>query len=337
MRLWIMIVMLLASPAATTPAGAAGIPGAPECPNASPASPALAGPLRIRFLGVSTVLFDDGRDQILIDAFFSRHGFVRQTLGRIGSEPDQFRFATTGAGISKDTLRAILITHTHHDHTLDAATLAAWAPGADMIGSGSLMTMLSNRNLGTRLKRAADETGPWDGTVFCYGAFRITAILTPHSTPHLSKGEIDKPIPDRARAFRYHSGQGFSYLIEHPDLRVLVYPSAAYEATLLKRYRADVVFLGVFGLGRKDEAFTAAYWSAVVEATQAKLVIPIHWDNFGRRLDAGGSKPELKPMPWPIDDSPKARKRIEKAAASHRAPLRWPTLFADINAAGLVD
>ena len=57
--------------------------------------PEAAGPLGVTFLGVSTLLFDDGASAILFDGFFSRPSLLRVGLGRIA--PDEARKSWMGA------------------------------------------------------------------------------------------------------------------------------------------------------------------------------------------------------------------------------------------------
>ena len=67
--------------------------------------------------------------------------------------------------------------------------------------------------------------------------------------------------------------------------RVLIRPSFNYIEGQLDGLRADVLFLGVAGLGKADALMQAQFFAETVEKVGAKLVIPIHWDNFFVRLD----------------------------------------------------
>ena len=40
------------------------------------------------------------------------------------------------------------------------------------------------------------------------------------------------------------------------------------------------MFLGVAGLAKADEAMENNFFAETVEKTKARLVIPVHWDNF---------------------------------------------------------
>ena len=78
--------------------------------------------LKITFFGTTTLLFDDGRDQILFDAHFTRPSIEKYIHGA---------FVTTNTGLCDklidlhhiDRLRAIFISHTHHEKAFFAETV----------------------------------------------------------------------------------------------------------------------------------------------------------------------------------------------------------------------
>ncbi len=79
--------------------------------------------LKITFFGTTTLLFDDGRDQILFDAHFTRPSIAQYLIGAK---------VKTNTGLCDkliglhhiDRLRAVFISHTHHDHVMDAPYVA---------------------------------------------------------------------------------------------------------------------------------------------------------------------------------------------------------------------
>src|SRR4051794_40085522 len=69
---------------------------------------------RAMFLGVSTLLFDDGETAVLTDGFFSRPGVVRTFIGRVRPDKRRIEAALARAGIDK--LAAVFVVHSHYDH-----------------------------------------------------------------------------------------------------------------------------------------------------------------------------------------------------------------------------
>ena len=77
-----------------------------------------------------------------------------------------------------------------------------------------------------------------------------------------------------------------------------------------------------YTLGRKPEAYRAAYWKETVQAVGARQVIPIHWDNFWRPLDE-----PLQAMPLLLDDFGAAMQDLQARAAPGGIQVRMPPLF----------
>src|SRR3954470_21462990 len=84
--------------------------------------------LAVTFLGVASLLFDDGEHAIMTDGFFSRPSLLRVGLGRIS--PDEGRIDSALARLGRDApgatdrLRAVVPVHTHFDHVMDSAAVA---------------------------------------------------------------------------------------------------------------------------------------------------------------------------------------------------------------------
>jgi hypothetical protein len=49
--------------------------------------------------------------------------------------------------------------------------------------------------------------------------------------------------------------------------------------------RLTFFFLGIAMLGDMEKEFQEIYYRETVLATNAKYIIPIHWDNFGKSLN----------------------------------------------------
>jgi L-ascorbate metabolism protein UlaG (beta-lactamase superfamily) len=88
-------------------------------------------PVTLTWLGVSTLLVDDGATAVLTDGFFSRPGLIDVGLRRWAPSQTRIEESLTRAGI--DRLAAVIPVHTHFDHALDSAVVAQ-RTGASMIG-----------------------------------------------------------------------------------------------------------------------------------------------------------------------------------------------------------
>ena len=87
-------------------------------PSTPPASP--TSPLTVSFLGVTTLLFDDGESAVMTDGFFTRPSLARTLLTSLRSDPARIDHALRTAGV--DTLDAVACGHSHYDHALDSVS-----------------------------------------------------------------------------------------------------------------------------------------------------------------------------------------------------------------------
>ena len=237
--------------------------------------------MKVTFFGTTTLLFDDGRDQLLFDAHFSRPSLLRYIFGK----------GTTDAALvdelldrsRADRLRAIFVSHSHHDHVMDAPYIAIRC-GAAIYGTASTLNVA--RGGGVPEERLTEFRG---GERFEVGGFAVTVIPSLHSKPTIINNDlgktIDAPLPQPARLRDYKEGGSFDFLVEAEGKTFLIRPSFNYIPGQLDGIRADVLFLGVAGLAKADQATEDAFFAETLEKTGAKLVIPVHWDNFFSRLD----------------------------------------------------
>ena len=249
----------------------------------------VPGALRVTFLGVSTLLIDDGETALLTDGFFSRPDKKTALLGTVAPDLDAISKSLARAGIAR--LAGVMVGHSHYDHSMDAPEVAR-RTGALVIGSESTANVA--RGWGLPADRIRVVSG---GESLTLGRFRVTMILSRHVPTLMTGGTITEPLVPPARLHKYAEGGSYSILIEHGAQTLLVHGSAGYIEGALRGRRADVVFLGIGALGKKDDAYRQAYWREVVHTVGAKRVVPIHWDDFFVPLDQ-----PMVPLPAPFDD-----------------------------------
>jgi L-ascorbate metabolism protein UlaG (beta-lactamase superfamily) len=254
----------------------------------APVASTAAG-LRVTFLGGATLLLDDGETAILVDGFFTRPSKLRVLATKIAPDGEAIARSLARAGIER--LAAVLVSHSHYDHALDATEVAR-RTGALVVGSASTANLARGGGLGEERIRVVT-----DGAETTFGRFRVTWLLSAHAPTPVTGGTIDRPLRPPARAFHYREGGCYSLLVEHAGRSLLVQGSAGYLAGALRGRQAEVVFLGVGALGKQDAVFRQGNWRETVAAVGAQRVIPIHWDDFTLPLDR-----PLRPLPALIDD-----------------------------------
>ena len=253
-------------------------------------APAGAGPrVSVTFLGVTTLLISDGETSLLTDGFFTRPPKSSVLLGRIAPDPDLIARSLERAGIHE--LAAVIAVHSHYDHAMDSPEVAR-RTGALLVGSESTANI--GRGVGFPEQRI-HVVQP--GEPVRWGGFTVTAIPSKHFPHGMAMGEIRAPLVPPASPMDYLEGGSFSLLVAHAAGTLLVQGSAGWQEGALAGRHADVVLLGIGGLGSRDETYREDYWRAVVGAVGPRCVIPIHWDDFTLPLSA-----PLEPPPRLLDD-----------------------------------
>lgn len=251
------------------------IPFAGETPNSTSNN---NGEVTVTYLGVTSLLFDDGETQILIDGFVSRPPLWR-IISQQPIAPDDAAIDNLIDRFSLNRLAAVIPLHSHYDHALDAAEIAKRS-GALIVGSQST----------AQLARGADVDEqqiilPSPNSKLKLGLFSVQLLESPHApiTGRIHKaiaGEINTPLVPPAPFTAWKEGGCFILLLEHRQLRIMVQSSAGIADEGIAGHQADVLFLGIGGLAGLGEDYAKRYWQTYVDGLGAKKVFPIHFDDF---------------------------------------------------------
>ena len=237
--------------------------------------------MKVTFFGTTTLLFDDGRDQILFDCHFTRPSLAKY-IG--GSEQTDTVLADRMLKLHHiDRLKAIFVSHTHHDHVMDVPYVAN-KTGALVYGSSSAMNVCRGGKVNEdQLIEFHEEDS------FEVGGYKIKVIKSLHSKPTILNNDlgqtIDEPLPPTAKLRDYKEGGSYDFIVEAQGKKYIIRPSFNYIEHQLDGYDCDVLFLGVAGLAKADEETERKFFAETVEKVRPQLIIPLHWDNFFSRLD----------------------------------------------------
>ncbi len=287
---------------------------------AAEAAPRDAGDNRVTatWLGVTTLIFDDGETQILIDGFFSRATMFQLLRNRpIAPNLVEINRAIQAHDLAR--VAAIIPVHSHYDHAMDVGETAK-ATGAFVVGSESSANIARGAGLAEEriiVADAADEG-------YDFGDFKVRLIPSNHAPLREGTGygpglEIDAPLVPPAPPQAWREGGSFSVIVDHPRGAALVQGSAGYQDGALVGEQADVVFLSVGGLAGFSDEHSDAYWRNVVEATGPSRVFPVHYDDFITRPFGRVAAP-----PRFFDDAEASLKWA--AARADKAELRFEQL-----------
>lgn len=272
--------------------------------------------LTVTWLGVSTLLIDDGTTALMTDGFFSRPSYIEVGLRRLQPCVSRISECLARAGVSR--LAAVLPVHTHFDHAMDSAVVAA-RTGARVVGGESAANIARGQGLPTDRIVVAEP-----GTQLSFGSFAVTLIESHHCPPDRFPGVISAPVVPPARASAFRCGEAWSTLIEHvpSGRRLLIQGSAGFRSGALAGQRAEVVYLGVGQLGVQPIDYIERYWQETVCTVAARRVVLIHWDDFFHPLTA-----PLRALPYAGDDLDVTMRVLGRLADADGVAMHLPRLW----------
>ncbi len=174
---------------------------------------------------------------------------------------------------------AILVGHTHFDHALDVPALAARA-GCPAYGSASLARLFALHGRPelavTVLPHRPYEVGP----------FTVTFVPSRHSrlagglwTPY--DGELTCEHTDHLTPQAYRCGQVWGLHVAVAGVSFYHHGSCDLLDDEVRHRGVDYLLAGISG-----RRFTPRYWSRMLRRLEPRVVVPHHFDDFFRPLDA---------------------------------------------------
>ncbi|OBA61922.1 MBL fold metallo-hydrolase [Mycobacterium sp. 1100029.7] len=272
--------------------------------------------LSATWMGVATLLIDDGSSALLTDGYFSRPSLARVAAGKVAPSAARVDGCLARAKVSR--LEAVVPVHTHIDHVMDSA-LVADRTGAKLVGGESAANV--GRGYGLPADRLVIAAS---GEPIRLGAFDVTLVKSHHCPPDRFPGVIDAPLVPPVKASAYRCGEAWSTLIHHlpSDKRLLIQGSAGFVTGALAGHRAEAAYLSVGQLGLQPRSYLLDYWEHTVQAVGARRVIAIHWDDFFRPL----SQP-LRALPYAGDDLDVSMRILDELATRDGVALHMPTVW----------
>lgn len=236
--------------------------------------------MKVTYFGTTTLLFDDGADQIMFDCHVSRPSILKCLFGRLKTNKavadkviDDFKI---------DRLRAIFISHTHYDHVMDAPYFAKRC-GADIYGSASTLNVARGGAVDEKRLHSFETSGQVE-----IGGFNITVIPSVHSAARWYNDDLGEtvgaPLIQPAGMRAYKEGGSFDFLVRCQEKSILIRPSYNCIEGQLDGIKADVLFLGITGLAEDTEEGKRRFFEETVDKVSPETAIPVHWDNFFRPL-----------------------------------------------------
>jgi len=229
----------------------------------------------LRWLGTAGFVVRAGGTTLLIDPFLSRPSLPRLARGPL--EPDE---PALRAHVP-ERVDAILCSHGHYDHLLDAPRLARWT-GAPLVGSRTVCNVGRAEGVPASQLVEVPPSG-WRGR---FGAIEVRFVPSLHGRFFLGRvphaGTIDAPPRLPLRWFRYLDGGVFGLLLEAGGITIYHNGSADLIDAELRDIRADVALVGLAG-----RFATPRYVERLVGLLAPRAVVPTHFDAFFAPLERG--------------------------------------------------
>jgi L-ascorbate metabolism protein UlaG (beta-lactamase superfamily) len=223
----------------------------------------MPGEITFRWLGVAGFSLQMDGFTLAVDPFFTRPPLRNIFGGRPEPRPEL-------AEVYLPACEAILVTHAHHDHLMDAPGIAR-RTGARLYGSHNTCRIAQSLGLSetqTRVVLAGDE--------FQAGPLRIGVTEGKHPRiPFYGPGELPADLKPPLRLVDYRMDADYSFRIAMDGWSLLNWAGV----TSGPAKPADVLVCGATKFGERLKGLLAA--------VQPRLVIPTHWDDLFRPLEKG--------------------------------------------------
>jgi L-ascorbate metabolism protein UlaG (beta-lactamase superfamily) len=236
-----------------------------------------SGGIRVTYLGVNGYQFECRGHALLVDPYFSRPGVAAFAFGS-KVEPDAIRVAE-GLRHVRPQVDALLVTHAHIDHLLDAVPIMR-KTGARLIAGPTAVNQVKSLGI-----PAAKCWPVGDGDQRKIGPWTIHSLKAQHdrllgSVPY--PGEVPKPASPPEKPSDWVLGEPLAFVIEAEGLRIYI-EAGGVPGVLPPEMKVDLAILGV-ALRDSRQRFAPA-----VRALHPRYTLPSHQDDFFTPFERGFS------------------------------------------------
>lgn len=267
--------------------------------------------ISFKWLGVSGFVLSDEKTTLIFDPAMTRAGLTDYLpFQKVETDTGEVDYWLNRCGVK--TVDAIFVNHAHVDHVIDAPYVLR-KYGGKLYGSSSVINVGLGQNLKNDQLQIISEDTEWK-----VGDFTITPYLTPHS-PHLlgitlMDGHISSPLETPTSPWNYKTGDTYSFYITHPEGNILFQAIARVdEQDQLKELKADTLLMTIANRSSTENLLKR------FDTTEAKAVIPLHYDNFLKKMRRDGQIDHF----WGV----KADEFKQKAT---KARVLWPRYCEEV-------
>lgn len=232
--------------------------------------------LELEWLGTAGYRMRYQGRTLLVDPFVSRVP-LSTVLRRRTALPDPVAIETYLPAL--DEVAGIVIGHGHWDHALDAPEISRRC-GCAVYGSPSVRNLMSLHGLGER----AVVVEPYRR--YEMGPFTVTFVPSEHSKIPFgvrvpSPGDTSCESLAGLAPLAYGCGQAWGIHIAVAGIEIYHQGSADLIDDAIRHRDVDLFLAGVAG-----RSMTPDYWHRILTGLRPATVVPMHYDDFLRPLDA---------------------------------------------------
>ena len=240
-----------------------------------PAKDAPSNTIRVTYLGVNGFQFETGGHTLLVDPYFTRVGLWAAALNqRIGSSPTR---VSEGLRHIHSNVDAILATHAHFDHLLDAPEIMRRTHARLVAGWTAVHLVeslgISPDECATVKSGSVRKIGPWTIRVFSAQHDRLFGKV-----PFTGRSTSSKPV----KASDWVLGEPLSFVIEAAGKRVYIDSGGVPGA--LPDARIKDVDLAILGVALPD---SRRRFAEAVRQLRPRFIFPSHQDDMFAPFDRG--------------------------------------------------
>jgi L-ascorbate metabolism protein UlaG (beta-lactamase superfamily) len=233
----------------------------------------LPAGLELTWLGTAGFRLAYQGTVIWIDPYVTRMSFVDLVRRKVVHPSSE------AIGRWIDKADAVLVGHTHFDHAMDVPAIAKRF-GCKVYGSSSLQHLMKLHELEDRTIVVEPHKD------YEVGPFKFHFVPSQHSKLQLgfrvpASGELTCDHVDHLTPQAYRCGQVWGIWIEVAGIKLYHQGSADFVEDALKDRGVDIFLCGIAG-----RRFTPKYVERIVTKLAPNVIVPTHFDDFFRPLDA---------------------------------------------------
>jgi L-ascorbate metabolism protein UlaG (beta-lactamase superfamily) len=239
--------------------------------------------IRVTYLGVNGFQFETNGHALLVDPYFTRVGLLSAALNQpIQSDPNR---VAEGLKHVRPRVDAILVTHAHFDHLLDAPEIMRRTRGQLIAGPTAIRLVES---LGIAPNKceivkpgSVRKIGPWTIRVLAAQHDRLFGKVPFNQCPPTRHAK-SSPLKPPVKVSDWCVGEPLAFVIEAAGKRIYIdsggVPGAPPDA------RIKDVDLAVLGVALPD---SRQRFAEAVRQLRARYILPSHQDDFFAPLSRG--------------------------------------------------